>query len=77
MTEAEVLRVAKLAKDRNISFEVTQRSELRGDVIHWPPELFSIWLQNPRTNIVHRMDDLTQAEAVIDLEAHWRRDWWA
>lgn len=46
MTEAEVLRAAKLAKDRNISLEVVQRGELRGDVIHWPPELFSIWLQN-------------------------------
>lgn len=68
MTEAEVLRAAKLAKDRNISFEVVQRGELRGDVIHWPPELFSIWLQNPRTRLVHRLDSFLQAEAVAQHE---------
>lgn len=74
MTEAEVLRAAKLAKDRNISFEAVQRSVLRGDVIHWPPELFSIWLQNPRTHLVHRLDNLLEVEAVVQHEDEMRGD---
>jgi hypothetical protein len=69
MTEAEVLQAAKMAKGRWISFEITQKGELLDEKIVWPGD-FSIWLQNPRTLLVHRMDDFHQAEAVMDLEIH-------
>lgn len=86
MTEAEALQAAKMAKDRGISFEIAQKGELSDEKIIWPGN-FSIWLQNPRTNMVHRLDEFVAAEQVcrhedeinatppevrLDLDGPWR-----
>lgn len=72
MTEQEVLLAAQMAKGRLISFEITQKGELVGDGIVWPGQ-FSIWLQNPRTGLVHRLDTFLEAEAVAHHEDEMRK----
>jgi hypothetical protein len=69
MTEGDVLQAAKMAQTRGITFEIAQRGELLGEKVFWPG-IFSIWLLNPRTGMVHRMDELHQAEAACNLEVH-------
>jgi hypothetical protein len=67
MTEEAALQAARIAKGRGISFEITQKGELVDEKIAWPGS-FSIWLQNPRTCMVHRIDDFVDAEEVLRHE---------
>jgi hypothetical protein len=67
MTQEEVLQAAMAAKERGIPSEITQKGELVYDEIVWPGR-FSIWLQNPRTRMVHRLDEFCQAMEVLHHE---------
>lgn len=71
MTQEEVLQAARAAKERGIPSEITQKGELLYDEIVWPGR-FSIWLQNPRTKMVHRLDEFGQAMEVLRHEDEMR-----